>query len=88
MGDACMGMPGLGYASANYIDKRYLKHIIIIQSHDATVDRNIKQAYTQLSIYDLCISILWQLVSYSTAQWTQPSILVTTRSLHERQSTS
>ena len=31
----------------NYI-KRYLKHIIIIRSHDATDDCNIKQTYTML----------------------------------------
>ena len=52
----------------NNIDKingSFLKHIIIIQSHYTTVDRNIKQAYTQIN--DLWhISIIIQQQQHNT----------------------
>ena len=56
----------------NDIDKingSFLKHIIIIRSHYTIVDHNIKQAY--IHNHDLHISMLWQLIIYSSNSTTQ-----------------
>ena len=43
---------------ANYTDKKYLKHRIILRLHNATIDRNIKQAYIALLTKIIVIYIM------------------------------
>ena len=61
-----------------------------------TVDPNVTQTFTTLLtaikvIYIMtyvCIIVIFTISIINRVQWTQPSILITTQSLHERQCTT